>query len=263
MNQRPTYFSVHWIPYAGNKSPTHRVLVLLDIQQTTISHAALLELLSLQYEVVCLEMTNQSSKSGVFHWDPSLPELKYELAQIGEDITSVHCCIAQGFAATLLQYIPVSRVKDILGNPTLPSKDIRFIQLLSRFLWSSTHTSQWFTRLIETSWKEQLQWPLQGSAPWVSRLPTEQDQYTGTITNGTWKQIFRRILDTHEQANPMNIIVFLGSESSVISSTSPSNLHCYYSSSTVRYRVFCGLRQELLLNEVVQRDILQVCEELL
>lgn len=259
MNLELNYFSVHSIPYSGTNQPSDsQVLVLLDIQQTLETHETFLQRLSKQYDVVCLEMNNQSL-TGSFHWAPTLDDINREFNQLTDQLHSVHCCIAQGFAATLIQYLPLSRMGDILCNPTLPAKDLRFVQVLSRLLWSSTKTSNWFTKLIEASWKEHLQWPLQGPSPWVSHLPSEQTQYSLMITNGSWKQILQRILQANKTYHPQNIVVFLGSESPALSSASPVQICEHFSSSSTRYRIFSGFRQELLLADLVQQDILHIC----
>ena len=105
------------------------VLVLLDIQQNHVTHASLLEVLSKQYDVVCLEMNNQSADSETFHWTPTLFSLQQELKRIASELNSVSLCVAQGFAATLVHYLPVQRAGDILCNPTLATKDIRLVKL--------------------------------------------------------------------------------------------------------------------------------------
>ena len=208
-------------------------------------------------------MNNQTPNTTCFDWNPSLSDLRDELTQIVDKIEPVYCCLAQGFATTLLQYIPLSRVADILCNPSLPTKDIRFIKLLSLFLWSSNKSSSWFSGLIEASWREQMPWPLEGSAPWISRSLSEQKLYPMALSNGTWKQMLTCILDSHREGSSRNIVVFLGSESPAVSNTSPTQILDHFSDCPVKYRVFSGLRQELLLAESVQRDILQVCEEFL
>ena len=65
----------------------------------------------------------------------------------------------------------------------------------------------------------------------------------------------------HQESHTENIIVFVGAESPTTSSFSPAQLHHHYSNTNVRHRIFSELRQELLLAESVQRDILWVCEE--
>ena len=264
MNVPFTYFTVHRIPHTGSTSAiVETVMVLLDIQQNHVTHASILEVLSKQYDVICLEMNNQSADPETFHWTPTMSKLQEELRNIASELSAVSLCVAQGFAATLVHYLPLERTGDILCNPSLPTKDVRFIRFLSGLLWSSTKTSLWFSNLIESSWRENLTWPLQGPSPWVSQCPIEQARYPLRITNGTWKLIFGCILKVQQESLPENTVVFIGSESPTTSSFSPAQLHHHFSGSNVRHRIFSELRQELLLAESVQRDILQVCEELL
>ena len=54
-----------------------------------------------------------------------------------------------------------------------------------------------------------------------------------------------------------------GAESTTISGASPFDLQEFYSASQVKHCIFSGERQELLLAESVQQDILQICMEIL
>ena len=259
------YFSLSTVPYSGGlESAPKRVLICLDIQQNLSTHQPLLDTLSKHYDVYCLIMTNQSLMNQVFHWNPSTLALKQELSAIGEYIEGpIHCCIAQGFAATICGQLHIDRNCDILCNPSLPNQDISIARMLSRLLWGPTNSTTWFQKLIETSWAEQLPWPIYGPSPWISSSEQEQMRYPLKLSNATWKQVLTQILDVTRVYSPANIFVYLGSESGTISGTSPVELQKHFSNSIVQHCIFYGERQELLLADSVQQDILQTCKEYL
>ena len=263
MNLDTQYFSLFSIPYSGDyDSAPKRVLVCLDFQQNLSTHQSFLDRLAEHYDVCCLLMTNQSQGKEVFHWNPSKSALEQELSAIGKMIEGpLHCCIAQGFTATLSGQLPVERTIDILSNPSLPTKDITIARMLSRLLFRSNTSTAWFRKLIEKSWSEQLQWPLSGPFPWISRSKQEQIRYPLPLSNATWQQVLTHIMHPSRDYTPIQVIVLLGSESGAMSGASPVELQKHFSNSTVRHSIFYGERQELLLAESVQQDILQTCKE--
>ena len=151
MNFDTQHFSLLSIPYSGEPiSAPKNVLVCLDIQQNCYTHRSLLDFLAAHFRIYCLVMTNQSHDDTLFHWNPSHMILQQELSVIAKQVEApIHCCIAQGFAATICEYINIPRTGDILCNPSLPTKDIAIARLLSRFLWTQTGSTKWFQKLIE------------------------------------------------------------------------------------------------------------------
>jgi len=254
------YFSVKQLPYHQSEQASN-VLVVLDIYQTMESHASLISMLASEYNVTCLMFQNHSTDTDTIHWMPSSEELEHELKILHQYFESSYvCCIAQGFGATIAQKIRCDRGIDILCNPSMPGHETEMARHLSSLLIGSTKQSTWFNSLLHSTWKESLSWPLNGPSPWLSALPETQTLLALTLTNGTWKRVLSLIQSTRYTVSPNKIVIFTGSETT-LSALSSENLPASFTNSTIQYQIFSGLRQELLLAESVQQDILKVCKE--
>lgn len=237
------------------------LLVVLDIYQTMESHASFISLLSNSFNVTCLTFQNHAIDTDTIHWMPSAEELEHELKTMHQYCESDYvCCIAQGFGATVAQKLRCSRDMDILCNPSMAGHETEMARRLSSLLIGSTNQSRWFNSLLHNTWKENLSWPFHGPSPWLSVLSETQTLLARTPTNGTWKRVLQLIQTTSYTASPNQIIIFAGSETT-FTELSPENLAARFTDSSIQFQIFSGLRQELLLAEPVQQDILKVCKE--
>lgn len=260
MMEELQYFSVERLRCNGPKECPH-ILLILDIHHTVQSHIALLDVLSTEFHVTCLSFQNNASTPDMIHWAPSIHALETDLETCLQRCEESYvCCIAQGFGATIAQKLRCTRSMDILCNPSLSESDIEVARRLSSFIFPATAQSLWYNSILRSTWKENLNWPLVGQSPWLDPSEDTQKKLSRTPTNGTWRCMLNLIQTSSYTSTPDNIVIFTGSETK-LSALSPEQLSSRFPDSRIQYQIFSGLRQELLLAESVQQDILRVCKE--
>ena len=256
-----THFTLS-VHEASVPSSGRAILLVLDIQHTVETHSAFLNTLKDVVTVYCLEMNNLSQNPDLFHWNPQSSDIQSELQDITGTIPVLSACIGQGLGARLLEWLPIDRTCDLLCNPTFPTADLTVLKFVTHFLnWYSKGHTQWLTNLIHQSWTDSLPFPRKGLAPWISSDVALQSIPSQRVTNGTWHTIFQVVLTTPNW-NTVDHILLMGSESPTVETFDATKVHSYCSGSQCSYKFFNGQRQELLLAEPVQQDILQFCKEL-
>ena len=243
-------------------SSTRAVLLVLDIQHTVETHAAIIHTLQTIGTVYCLEMNNLADNPESFHWNPTSSDIQSEFQEITESLPVISVCIGQGLGARLLEWLPFHRTQDLLCNPTFPTSELTILNLVTHVLnlYSKGYT-RWFNNLIHQSWIDALPFPANGSAPWIASDVKRQTLSGQQPTNGTWRSIFQIVL-TAPEWKLINRILLMGSESPTVETFDAAVVESYCSGSQCSYTFFSGQRQELLLAEHVQQDILQICKEL-
>ena len=243
-------------------SSTKAVLLILDIQHTVDTHAAIIHTLQSIATVYCMEINNLSVSPESFHWNPASSDIQSELYEITKSLPVLSVCIGQGLGARLLEWLPIHRTHDLLCNPTFPTAELSVLNWVTYVLNLNTagHT-QWFNNLIRQSWIDALPFPTNGPAPWIASDVERQTLSGQNLTNGTWRSIFQIVL-TQPKWNSNDHILLMGSESPTVETFTAAKVHSYCSGSQCSYKFFSGQRQELLLAEHVQQDILQFCKEL-
>ena len=231
------------------------LLLVLDFHQSPSSHQNCINKLRRNHDVYTISLTS-AHKGSLTHWAPTLSDIQQEFAILEKQFPNEPptVCIGQGIGARLLNWLSFNRRIDVLCSPVFPDTEIATVNLIARLLlWKSNKHSPWFNRLIESSWLEALPQPTKGSAPWLSSSVEEQQRLQGRISNGTWKSIFN-IIQHPVPFNAKETHILLGGQSP------NQNLTTLYNTleaeQYIYHRYYPERRQELLLAESVQRDIL-------
>ncbi len=231
------------------------ILLILDLHQDSTSHIDFLDGLR-EHNTVYVVTLNHTVLDSITHWNPKLSDIQQDISVLETHLPKKNWrgCVGQGIGARLAKWFTFERQLDILCNPVFPDTDIAAAKLLANLLlWRNTKQSRWFTQFIESAWLDALPQPTEGVAPWIAPLPTEQQTLYRPISNGTWKSLFS-IIQHPVQFKSNDTHIFLGGQSP------NQNLATIYGSlnhgNNIYHRYYPDRRQELLLAESVQRDIL-------